>query len=154
MPTKEILNSYTLTELKRFVSQSNIKGYSKFKSANKSELIDLMLKPEHKDRFHHIKMKEKKEKPKKEVKPKSQPKTKAKKEVKAKEQPKPKAKKELKPKEQPKIKKDEQKQQAMTAAEYFERGLQAITFAPKSGKSLEDEYAYLLDDDDDDLNPI
>ena len=54
MPTKEILNSHSISTLKKEISKTNIKGYSKLK---KSEVVDLMLK--NKERFRHIKMNEK-----------------------------------------------------------------------------------------------
>jgi len=54
MPTVEILKSYTLGELRKEVSKSNIKRYSKLK---KADLIELMMKEEHKDLFHHMKLK-------------------------------------------------------------------------------------------------
>ena len=53
MPTKKILESHPVSVLKKEISMTNIKGYSKMK---KAEIIDLMMKPEHKDRFHHIEM--------------------------------------------------------------------------------------------------
>lgn len=53
MPTKKILESHPVSVLKKEISKTNIKGYSKMK---KSEIIDLMMKPEHKDKFHHIEM--------------------------------------------------------------------------------------------------
>lgn len=53
MPTIKILESHPVSVLKKEISKTNIKGYSKMK---KSEIIDLMMKPEHKDRFHHIEM--------------------------------------------------------------------------------------------------
>jgi hypothetical protein len=71
---KDILNSHPVAVLKKEISKSNIKGYSKMK---KPEIVALMLK--HKDKFSHIKMAEKKErkprstkeqKPKKKVEPK------------------------------------------------------------------------------------
>lgn len=62
MPTREILESHSATTLKKEISKTNIKGYSKMK---KAELVDLMLK--HKDRFHHIKMAEKKTQTKKTI---------------------------------------------------------------------------------------
>ena len=58
MPTREILESHSVTVLKKEIGKTNIRGYSKMK---KSEVIELMMKPEHKDRFHHIQMAEKKE---------------------------------------------------------------------------------------------
>ncbi len=61
---KDILNTYTLTELKKIISQSNIKRYSKLK---KNELIELMTKDEHVNKFKHIKEKGKKERVKKEI---------------------------------------------------------------------------------------
>jgi hypothetical protein len=70
---EKVLKTYTLTELKKFVSNTNIKNYSKLK---KNELINLMLKKEHKDKFLHIKekpkKKEEKKEEKKEIKPKKQ----------------------------------------------------------------------------------
>ena len=62
MPSKEELESHPVTTLKKEISKTNIKGYSKMK---KTEIVELMLK--NKSRFHHIKMAEKKpkeEKPK------------------------------------------------------------------------------------------
>ena len=56
MPTKEILNSYSVVELRKEVSKTNIKGYSKMK---KSEVVELMMKPNNKPKFHHIKVKTK-----------------------------------------------------------------------------------------------
>ena len=56
MPTKEILNSYSVVELRKEVSKTNIKGYSKMK---KSEVVELMMKPNNKPKFHHIKAKTK-----------------------------------------------------------------------------------------------
>ena len=54
MTTFEVLNSHPISSLKKHISQSNIKGYSKLK---KKELIELMIK--HKDKFGHIVKKEK-----------------------------------------------------------------------------------------------
>tara|TARA_R110000822_G_scaffold20158_8_gene64949 strand:+ start:951 stop:1337 length:387 start_codon:yes stop_codon:yes gene_type:complete len=51
MPTVEILHSHTIGVLKKEISKTNIKGYSKMK---KGEIVALMM--EHKDRFHHIQM--------------------------------------------------------------------------------------------------
>ena len=65
---KDILNSYSLSELKKEISNLNIKGYSKLK---KSEVIELMMK--HKERFMHLKMKDKKSKSKPAPKEKSKP---------------------------------------------------------------------------------
>ena len=56
MPTKDILNSYSVVELRKEVSKTNIKGYSKMK---KSEVVELMMKPNNKPKFHHIKVKTK-----------------------------------------------------------------------------------------------
>ena len=55
MPTVAILNSHPVSVLKKEISKTNIKGYSKM---NKPELIVLMMKVENKPRFHHIKMRE------------------------------------------------------------------------------------------------
>jgi len=54
MPTVEILKSHNLKELRAEVSKTNIKRYSKLK---KADLIELMMKEEHKDLFHHMKLK-------------------------------------------------------------------------------------------------
>ena len=54
MPTVEILKSHNLKELRSEVSKTNIKKYSKLK---KADLIDLMMKSEHKDLFHHMQLK-------------------------------------------------------------------------------------------------
>jgi hypothetical protein len=51
---KEILQTYKLPELKKMVRATNITGYSKLK---KDELIKLMMRPEHADRFKSIKPK-------------------------------------------------------------------------------------------------
>jgi hypothetical protein len=53
--TREILGSHPASVLKKEISKTNIKGYSKMK---KEELIELMMK--NKERFGHIKMAEKK----------------------------------------------------------------------------------------------
>lgn len=57
MPSVAILSSYSLAELRKEISKTNIKKYSTLK---KADVIQLMLKSEHKDKFHHLKMKEKK----------------------------------------------------------------------------------------------
>lgn len=58
--TKEILNSHPISTLKKEISKTNIKGYSKMK---KDEIVELMMK--NKERFGHIRMKgESSEKPK------------------------------------------------------------------------------------------
>ena len=57
MITKEILESHPVSVLKKEISKTNIKGYSKMK---KSGIVSLMLKPEHSKRFSHIKKAEKK----------------------------------------------------------------------------------------------
>ena len=64
MPTVAILKSHSSMFLKKELSKTNIKGYSKMK---KDEVIALMMKPEHKDRFHHIVMAEKKKPAKKDT---------------------------------------------------------------------------------------
>ncbi len=72
---KLILNSYTLSELRKMISSKNIKKYSKL---IKSELIELMIKS---NKFNDVKMKEKaiaKPKPKKEAPKKEAPKPKRK----------------------------------------------------------------------------
>ena len=85
----DILNTYNLGELKKMISNTNIKGYSKLK---KDELIKLMIKEENIDKFKNIKPKKNKQTSKqaKQVKPKEAPK------------PKPEPKPETKPKEQAK----------------------------------------------------
>ena len=90
---KDILNSYSLSELKKEISNLNIKGYSKLK---KSELIELMMK--HIDRFSHLKMKDKKSKSKPAPKAKPAPKP----APKSKPAPKPAPKSKPAPKAQPK----------------------------------------------------
>lgn len=54
MVSKEILNSHSVGTLKKEISKTNIKGYSKLK---KAEIIELMM--ESKEKFMHIEMKEK-----------------------------------------------------------------------------------------------
>ena len=54
MPTMELLKSHSLKELRKEVSKTNIKKYSKLK---KMDLIELMMKKENKDMFHHMEMK-------------------------------------------------------------------------------------------------
>jgi len=49
MVTKEILQSHPVSVLKKEISKSNVKGYSKMK---KAQVIELMLK--HKEKFSHI----------------------------------------------------------------------------------------------------
>lgn len=51
---KEILETYKLPELKKMIRATNITGYSKLK---KDELIKLMIRPEHIERFKSIKPK-------------------------------------------------------------------------------------------------
>ena len=58
MSTKEILQSHPISVLRKEISKTNIKGYSKMK---KGEVIELMLKAENKEKFKHIKMAEKKQ---------------------------------------------------------------------------------------------
>ncbi len=53
MVTREILNSYTATALRKEISKTNIRGYSKM---TKKELIDVMMK--NKERFSHMKQQE------------------------------------------------------------------------------------------------
>ena len=54
MITREILNSHPVTTLRKEISKTNIKGYSKM---TKPQVVELMMK--NKDRFSHIKMKDK-----------------------------------------------------------------------------------------------
>jgi len=49
MPTREILETYSVSELKREISKTNIKGYSRLK---KYEIVELMY--ENKEKFHHL----------------------------------------------------------------------------------------------------
>ena len=74
--TREISNSHPISTLKKEISKTNIKGYSKMK---KNEVVELMMK--NKERFNHIKMAERVRKTK-DVKPKSAPKPKSAKVVK------------------------------------------------------------------------
>ncbi len=60
MPSVAILNSHPVSVLKKEISKTNIKGYSKMK---KPELVALMMKEENKPRFKHIKMREGKSAP-------------------------------------------------------------------------------------------
>ena len=53
MANKEILSSYSAKELKKMISETNIKKYSKL---DKDGLIKLMLREEHVDKFKSIKM--------------------------------------------------------------------------------------------------
>ena len=48
---KEVFESYTAPELKKLIKAANITGYSKLK---KDKLIELMLRPEHIDRFKGV----------------------------------------------------------------------------------------------------
>mgnify|MGYP003624737087 CR=1 FL=1 len=81
MPSKVELESHPIANLKKEISKTNIKGYSKMK---KPEVVELMLK--NKDRFHHIK---KYVKPTSEPKPKPKPKPVEKPKPKPVEKPKP-----------------------------------------------------------------
>ncbi len=56
MATAEILRTYSGPELKRMIRATNITGYSKLK---KEELITLMMRAEHKERFKSIQPKSK-----------------------------------------------------------------------------------------------
>ena len=72
MVSREILNSHPISTLKKEISKTNIKGYSKMK---KPEIVELMMKTP--SRFSHITMKEgkpKKEKPPPKEKKKAEPK--------------------------------------------------------------------------------
>ena len=57
---EKILESYNAVELKRMIRATNITGYSKLK---KPELIKLMMRPEHRDRFKSIKRRGLRERP-------------------------------------------------------------------------------------------
>ena len=84
MLTRDILNSHSVSTLKKEVSKYNksklVSGYSKMK---KGEIVELMMK--HQDKFKHIKMNEKAPRKKAEPKKKEEPKKKA--EPKKKEEP-------------------------------------------------------------------
>ena len=72
MVSREILNSHPISTLRKEISKTNIKGYSKMK---KPEIVELMMKTP--SRFSHITMKEgkpKKEKPPPKEKKKAEPK--------------------------------------------------------------------------------
>jgi len=56
----EILQSYTAPELKKMIRSANITNYSKLK---KDGLIELMLRPEHIERFKDIQPKSKRQAP-------------------------------------------------------------------------------------------
>ena len=51
---RNILDSYSVAELKKMISKYNIRGYSKLK---KPGLLDLMVSKQHKDKFKKIKPK-------------------------------------------------------------------------------------------------
>ena len=51
---KNILQTYSAVELRKFISKTNIKGITKM---NKQQLIEVMTKKEHINRFKHIKPK-------------------------------------------------------------------------------------------------
>lgn len=51
MVNREILESHPVSVLKKEISATNIKGYSKMK---KSEIVELMLRSENKAKFSHI----------------------------------------------------------------------------------------------------
>jgi len=59
---RDILNSYNVRELKKEISKTNIKGYSKMK---KNDVIDLMMKNE--EKFKNMKMKGMEPEPKKKI---------------------------------------------------------------------------------------
>jgi hypothetical protein len=67
MVSRDILNSHSVSTLRKEISKTNVKGYSKMK---KNEIIELMMKTP--ARFAHITMKE--GKPKKEKAKKAEPK--------------------------------------------------------------------------------
>lgn len=67
---RDILNTYTVHELKYFISKSNIKRYTKFK---REALLDLMTKPENIDKFKHIKERVKQTNRRKKPAPKAKP---------------------------------------------------------------------------------
>ena len=48
------LMTHPVNTLRREIAKTNIKGYSKMK---KSEVVELMMKPNNKPKFHHIKVK-------------------------------------------------------------------------------------------------
>jgi molecular chaperone GrpE (heat shock protein) len=127
---REILESHPVANLKKELAKlKKSLNYSKLK---KSELIDLMMKPNLRDNFKHLKMYVKptpkakptpKPKPAPKPKPKPAPKPKAKPAPKPKEQPKPKP--APKPKEQPKPKpapepKPEPKKENTEADRFYE----------------------------------
>ena len=104
MVTKEILESHPISHLRKEISKTNIKGYSRMK---KSELIDLML--ENKDRFGHIKMRLKPPPGvKREAKPDSEPK-----------QPKPKLSKEERDRRVAEIALNQKKRKAKSEARNY-----------------------------------
>jgi len=67
MVSKEILNSHSVGTLKKEISKTNIKGYSKMK---KAEIVELMMKS--KEKFMHIEMKTKRQMKKKKEEPKKE----------------------------------------------------------------------------------
>jgi len=99
---KDIFESHPVSVLKKEISKTNIKGYSKMK---KAEVIELMMK--NKDRFSYIKMAEKKPQKKPDKKIKLKPEKKPDKKIKLKSVKKPdkkiklKSVKKIKTKEEP-----------------------------------------------------
>jgi hypothetical protein len=69
MVSRDILNSHPVATLKKEISKTNVKGYSKMK---KGEIIELMMKTP--ERFAHITMKGKQPRKKAEPKKKEEPK--------------------------------------------------------------------------------
>ena len=65
MISRDILNSHPISHLKKEISKTNIKGYSKMK---KNEIIELMMKTP--KRFSHIEKYEPKKKETKKAEPK------------------------------------------------------------------------------------
>ena len=108
---RSILESHSVSTLKKEISKTNIKGYSKMK---KDEIVNLML--QHKDRFSHIKLKEKAE-------PKAKPK---------KEEPKPK-------KEEPKPKKEEPKKKKLVKKGQNEKVSGFLADIESKGKKVADK---------------
>ena len=92
---KDIFNSHPVSVLKKEISKTNVKKYSKL---NKAEVVDLMMKNQ--DRFSHIKMAVKKERKSRAKQVKAKP-------VEPKKKEEPKAPKE----EKPKVKKERSEKQ-------------------------------------------
>ena len=124
---RDIFESHPVSVLKKEISKSNIKGYSKMK---KKEVVDLMMK--NKEKFSYIKMAEKKEKKSKGPAKKKKPfltATKASGEV-------VELKERKKKKEEPKKKEQSQKKRLQKALKLWDKN-KSKNIDPETGKPTE-----------------